>query len=139
MGLTALVISDTVIHAFTSELSVVLAAVVGAVLPSPSPAAPMGKVATLSLLHFRLVCGVVVDGYLPTIWEAFYKWRGRMEVMTTLNQTVLRGLPSCFRLLLGRFQLSASFPLIAFVKNISLLDPSLDPACIGWGGGSRPG
>ena len=45
----------------------------------------------------------------------------------------MRGLPSCRRIFGGRAHFSASLPLLMFVKNVSLLNPSLDPACTGGG------
>ena len=42
-------------------------------------------------------------------------------------------MPSCRRIFGGRAYFSASLPLLAFVKNVSLLNPSLDPACTGGG------
>ena len=54
-----------------------------------------------------------------------------MEGLATLNQALTRGLTSCLRIFRGRAHFSASLPLLAFVKNMSLLNPSLDPACTG--------
>ena len=48
----------------------------------------------------------------------------------------MRELPSCCRFFIERVYFSASLPLLVFVKNASLLNPSLDPACTG--GGFRP-
>ena len=56
-----------------------------------------------------------------------------MKELTTLNQTLLMGLPSYKRVFGGRAHFSAPLPLLAFVKNVSLLNPSLDPACAGGG------
>ena len=53
-GLATLEISDTVVHAFAAALQGVATAGVGTALPSPSPAAPAGRVVTLSILHLRL-------------------------------------------------------------------------------------
>ena len=39
----------------------------------------------------------------------------------------MRGLTSCRQVLGGRDHFSASLPLLAFVKNVSLMNPSLDP------------
>ena len=61
-----------------------------------------------------------------------------MEGLSTLNQALMRGLSPCCRIFGGRAHFSASLPLLAFVKNLSLLNPSLDPTCTG-GGGSLPG
>ena len=46
---------------------------------------------------------------------------------------VARGLPSCHRIFGGRSHFSASLPLLTFVKNVSLLNPYLNPACKGGG------
>ena len=59
--------------------------------------------------------------------------KGRMERLVTLNQTLLRGLPSCRQAFRGRAHFSAFFPLLASVKNVSLLNPSLEPDCNGGG------
>ena len=61
-----------------------------------------------------------------------------MEGLATLNQALTRGLTSCLRIFRGRAHFSAFLPLLVFVKNMSLMNPSLDLACTG-GGGSRPG
>ena len=103
-------------------------------LPSPALSGPTGKVVTLSLLHLRFACGVAVDVDLPPTWESVARGRGKMERIATLNQAPLRGLPSCCRIFGGRVHFSAFSPLLAFVKNVSLLNPSLDPACTGGGG-----
>ena len=70
---------------------------------------------------------------LPPIWEEVERVKGHMEGLATLNQTLLRGIPSCQRIFGGRAQFSASFPLLALVKNVLLLNPYLDPACSGGG------
>ena len=80
-GLAALGLSDANIHTFTSDLQGVVASGVGAALPSPYPLVTMGKVATLSLLHLRFVCGVAEGGDLPPIWEEVARGRGKMEGM----------------------------------------------------------
>ena len=102
-------------------------------MPSPAPSVPTGKIVTLSLLHPPFACGVAVDGDLPPIWEAVAWGKGRMEGLATPNQDLTRGLPSCLRVFGGRAHFSASLPLLAFVKNVSLLNPSLDPTCTGGG------
>ena len=73
----------------------------------------------------------------PPIWESVAWGRGKMDGLATLNQALMRGLSSCRRIFGGRAHFSASLPLLVFVKNVSLLNPSLDPACTG--GVSRPG
>ena len=136
-GLETLGLSDSALHTFAAALQGVVAAGISAAVPSPSLSAPTGKVATLSLLHLRFSYGVAVDGELPPIWEAVAQGKGRMEGLVTLNQDLMRGLPSCHRVFGVRDHFSASLPLLAFMKNVSLLNPSLDPACTG--GVSRPG
>ena len=84
----------------------------------------MGEVATLCLLHLHFVCGVVVDGYLPPIWEAVARGRIIMEGMDTLNQALMWSLPSCCRVFGGCYHFSASLPFLVFIKNNSLLNPS---------------
>ena len=56
-----------------------------------------------------------------------------MDRLATLNQALMRGLPSCRRIFGGSAHFSTSLPLLAFVKNVGLLNPYLDPACIGGG------
>ena len=56
-----------------------------------------------------------------------------MEGLATLNYALMRGLPSCCRIFGGRAHFSASTPLLAFVKHVSLMNPSLDPVCTGEG------
>ena len=63
----------------------------------------------------------------------------KTEGLATLNQALMRGLPSCRRVFGGRAYFSASLPLHALVKKYSLVKPSLDAACPGGGGGSRCG
>ena len=53
--------------------------------------------------------------------------------METLNQALMRGLSSCQQVFGGRAHFSASFPLLTLAKNVSLMNPSLDPACAVWG------
>ena len=79
-----------------------------------------------------------MDGDLHPIWEAFAQGRGGMEDLDILNQAMMRGLPSCSRVFGGRARFSASFPLLIFVKNVSLMNPYLGPMCTGVGG-SHPG
>ena len=102
-------------------------------LPSPALFIPRGKVATLSLLHLLFACRVAVDVNLPPMWEAVDRGRGKMEGLTTLNQALMRGLPSCHQIFRGRANFIASLPLFAFLKNASLMNPSLDLACTGGG------
>ena len=59
--------------------------------------------------------------------------KGRMEGLTTLIQTLLMGIPSCWRVFGGRAHFSASLLLLAFANNVSLLNPYLDLACAGEG------
>ena len=103
----------------------------GLMLTSPSPVAPTGKVATLSLLHLHFAFGVKGYGDLPPIWEAVVRGEGGTEGLVTLNQALMRGLPSCFQIFWGGVHFSASLTLLDFVKNVSLWNPSLDPECDG--------
>ena len=68
MGLAALSLSGAVMHSFAASLQKGLAVVLGATLTSPYLEVTTVKVTTLSLLHLCFICGVAVDGYLPTIW-----------------------------------------------------------------------
>ena len=56
-----------------------------------------------------------------------------MDGLATLNPALMRGLPSCHRIFRGSAHFRASLPLLVFAKNVSLLNPSLDPACTGGG------
>ena len=60
-----------------------------------------------------------------------------MEGLATLNQALKWGLSSCFWVFGGRYHFRASLPLLMFVKNVILMNPTLDPDFIG--GGSYPG
>ena len=131
-------ISDATVHALADAMQGVVEEGVGAALPTPSPRSPLGRVAALSILHLRFACGVLEDSDLPPIWEEVTRTKGRMEGLATLNQTLLRGIPSFQRFFGGRLHFSASLSLLTFVNNASLLNPSLDPSCSG-GGGSRLG
>ena len=53
----------------------------------------------------------------------------KTEGLATLNQALMRGLPSCRRVFGGRAYFSASLPLLALVKNVSIMNPSLYPLC----------
>ena len=79
-------------------------------LPSPLPAAPGGEVARLSFLHLHFACGVAGDYDLPPLWEAVALGRGKTEGLATLNQALMRGLPSCRRVFGGRAHFSAFLP-----------------------------
>ena len=98
-------------------------------MPSSAPSGTTGKVAKLSLLHLRFACGVAVEVELHPIWESVVRGRGKMEGLATLNQALMRGLSYCCRIFGWRAYFSASLPLLAFVKNVSLMNPSLDPTC----------
>ena len=52
-GLSALDLSDSSLHTFTAAMQGMVAAGFSMEVPSPAPSAPMGKIATLSLLHLR--------------------------------------------------------------------------------------
>ena len=56
-------------------------------------------------------------GDLPPIWESVAQGRGEMDGLATLNQALMRGLPSCRQIFGGRTHFSASLPLLAFVKT----------------------
>ena len=56
-GLAALGPTESAVHAIAAALQGVVANGVAMALPSPAPAGPTGKVATLSLLHLRLCAG----------------------------------------------------------------------------------
>ena len=94
-GLADLGLSDSTLHAFIAVQQCVVADGVSAEVPSPSPSVLTVKVAKIYLLHLRFVCGMEVDGYLHPIWEAVAQRKGRTEGIATLNQTLIRGLPSC--------------------------------------------
>ena len=53
--------------------------------------------------------------------------------MATLNQALMRGLPSFRKVFGGRARFSASLTLISLVRNVLLMNPSLDSACAGAG------
>ena len=57
--------------------------------------------------------------------------KGIADAMATLNQVLLWGIPSCWRVLGCRTHCSTSLLLLVFFKNVSLVNPSLDPACYG--------
>ena len=71
---------------------------------------------------------------MSPIWEAGDRGGGKMEVISTLNQTLMMGIPSCCRLFWGRAHFSTSLTLLTLIQNVSLWNPSLDPACNGGGG-----
>ena len=85
-GLGALGISDSALHAIAVAMQGVVANGVAAALPSPVPSGTTGKVATLSLLHLRFLCGVAADVDLPPIWESVARGRGKMDGLATLNR-----------------------------------------------------
>ena len=122
-------LSDSVLQSFTAALQGVVASRVIVAVPYPYPSSPMGKVVTFSLLHLRFSCRVVVYGGLPVIWEAVARGKWCMEGLATLNQALIRGLPSCHWVFGGRDHFNASLPLLTFVKSVSLLNPSLKSAC----------
>ena len=119
----ALGLSDATLQAFAATLQGVVTAGIVSNLPSPSTSAPGGKVACLSLLHLQFACGVEGDSDLTPIWEAVAQGQGKTKGLTTLNQALMRGLPSCWQLFGGRAHFSASLPLISLVKNVSLMNP----------------
>ena len=135
-GLVALGLLDSALHAFASALQGMLAAGVSAAVPSLYQSAPIGKVATLLLLHLRFACGVALDGYLSPFWEAVAQRKRRMEGLATQNKAVMRGLPYCYLVFRGRAHFSTSLPLLVFVKR----EPAEPPPWPylhsggGWGG-----
>ena len=46
----------------------------------------------------------------------------------------MRGLPYFWKVFEGRAHFSASLPLLTLVRNVSLMNPYLYPACAGRGG-----
>ena len=56
-----------------------------------------------------------------------------MEGLASLNQTLLRGIPSYQQVFGGLAHFSAPLTLLAFIKNVTLLKPSLDLSCTGRG------
>ena len=63
----------------------------------------------------RFACGVAGYNYLPPLWEAVALGRGKTEGLATLNQALMRGLPSCRQVFGGRAHFSASLPLLTLV------------------------
>ena len=116
-SLADLGLSYSALHAFAAALQGVVVAGVRAAVSSPAPSSPMGKVATLYLIHLRFTCRVAVDGDLPPILEAVSWGKGRMKGLSNQNQALMRGLPSCRRVFGGRAHFSASLPLLTFVKT----------------------
>ena len=53
--------------------------------------------------------------------------KGCTKGLDNLNHTLLRRIPSFRRVFGGRAHFSASLPLLASIKNLLLLKPSLDP------------
>ena len=100
-SLFALGLSDTTLQEFAAVLQGVVTAGVVSALPYPSPAAPWGKVAQLSLLHLLFACGVVVDSDIPPIYEVVDQRRGKTEGLATLNQALMGSLPYCQQRVLG--------------------------------------
>ena len=66
-GRVALSLLDTTLQAFAAALQGMVMASVVSELPYPTPAAPGGRVAHLSLLHLQFACGVGGDSDLPPI------------------------------------------------------------------------
>ena len=59
--------------------------------------------------------------------------KGPTYGIATLNQAILKGIPSCQKVSRRGLYFSASLPLLAFINNLSLMKPSLDPSCSGGG------
>ena len=95
MGLGSLGLLDSTTQDFSDVLQGGVAAGVVSDLPSPYLVAPVGKVASLSLLHLCVVCGVAGDSDLLPIWDAVVQGNGKTEGISTRNQALMRGLPSC--------------------------------------------
>ena len=83
-------------------------------------------------------CGVEGDAELPLIWEEVDQAKRRIEGLTTLNQALLIWIQSYQRVFRGRAHFSDYLQLLDFINNVYLMNPSLDPACVG-GGGSHLG
>ena len=92
-GFLDLEISNDTVYACAAALKTVVEEGVGAALPSPSPTTPSGRVAALSLLQLRYTCGVSGDAELPPIWEEADLAKGHKGGLSTLNHTLLRGIP----------------------------------------------
>ena len=127
-GLGALVLFDAAVHAFAATLQGVVVAEVGSDLPSSSHTAPVGRVTALSIIQLQFAYGVTGDGDLYPISEALERGKGRTEGLETLNQALMRGLPSGHRVFGGRAKLIASLPLLAFIKNVYLWNPPPIPS-----------
>ena len=125
LGIATLGISGATFHAFAAALQGVVAVGVKSVLPSPSPTASAGRVSSLLLLHLRFACGVTGNTDLPHIWDEVAQLKGSTEGLATLSQAILRGLLSCWRFFWRRAHFSASLPLLEFLNNLSLMNPSL--------------
>ena len=129
-GMGALGFFDVAVHIFAAALQGVVTS--GMEAPPPPPAAPEGRVTALSILHLRFACGVAGDGEMSPIWEAVTRGKGRTESLATLNQMLMRGITSCSWVFFWEgAHFSASLPLHTFIKNVSLCNPSLYPACTG--------
>ena len=89
---------------------------------------PAGRVTTILLMGLHFMCGVAGGGYLDPIWEKAARAKGRTEFMVTLNQVLLRGILSCWGVFEEEAHFSTSLRLLLFVKNISLINPSLYPS-----------
>ena len=95
MGLAALGLSDATLQEIMAALQGVVTAGVVSTLPSTYPSAPGVKVTCFSLLHIQFACEVAGDSDLPPIWEMVAQGRGKTNRLATLNQALMRGLPSC--------------------------------------------
>ena len=102
-------------------------AVVVSVLPPLYLAVPVGRFTTLSLLNLRFACGVAGDGDMSPIWEVVARGKGRTEGLATLNNTLVRGMPYCCWVFVGRAHFSVSLPLLPLFNNFSLRNSDLDP------------
>ena len=130
-GLASLEISDAAVHAFAAALQGVVVAGVETDLPSPFPTAPARRIAALFLLNLHFECRMAGYGGLLSIWGEVARVKGHTKGLATLNQVLLWGILSCRRFFGRRSQFSASLLLLEFIKTISLMNLSLEPACAG--------
>ena len=116
-GIYVIGLSDATLQALTAALLGVVKTGVVSALTSPSPTALGVKVTSLSPLYLCFVCRVAGESDLPPIWEAVAQGQGKTEGLATLNQSLIRGLPSCRRVSRGRSNFSASLTMLALVKT----------------------
>ena len=101
--------------------------------PYTSPTTPAGRVVALLLRRLHFMCRVVgVGNWLP--YGGLAREKLITEGMNSLNQTLLQWIPYFWWVFGGRVHLSPSLPLLVFVNNFYLMNPFLDPECVGGGG-----